>query len=236
MNREHHAWHSPSLGRRMELLVFGHDGEPVIAFPTSGGRFHEWEDFGMVAAVRERLDAGQLQLFCLDAVDRESWYNRRVHPVVRVARDDQYDRYLVHEVVPFVKSRNWRSPTLAGASFGAYHVVDKGLRHPDVFRKLVAMSGSYDMRPFLGGHYDFGVHVHQPLDYLPNLSDHWFLERMRGQHIVIAAGDQDFLLPAARTLSERLWSKAVPNTLDVWGGYVHDWPAWRGMLGKHVGW
>jgi hypothetical protein len=26
MNREHHKWHSPSLARDLELLVFGHGG------------------------------------------------------------------------------------------------------------------------------------------------------------------------------------------------------------------
>ncbi len=31
----------------MELLVFGHAGLPVLVFPTSGGRFYEFEDQGM---------------------------------------------------------------------------------------------------------------------------------------------------------------------------------------------
>ena len=60
----------------MELLVFGHAGMPVLVFPTSGGRFFEFEDRGMVAALAGRIDAGELQLFCVDSVDRESWYNR----------------------------------------------------------------------------------------------------------------------------------------------------------------
>ncbi|MBC8077315.1 MAG: esterase, partial [Chloroflexales bacterium] len=39
MHRSYHAWHSPALGRTMELLVFGHGGTPVLVFPTSRGRF-----------------------------------------------------------------------------------------------------------------------------------------------------------------------------------------------------
>jgi hypothetical protein len=46
VNREHHRWHSPSLGRDMELLVFGHAGARMLVFPTSMGRFFEWEDRG----------------------------------------------------------------------------------------------------------------------------------------------------------------------------------------------
>jgi esterase/lipase superfamily enzyme len=51
MVREYHKWHSPRLSRQMELLVFGHAGLPVVVFPTSGGRFYEFEDRGMIAAL-----------------------------------------------------------------------------------------------------------------------------------------------------------------------------------------
>jgi esterase/lipase superfamily enzyme len=51
MKREYHKWFSPSLGRDMELLVFGHCGIPALVFPTSQGRFYEFEDRGMVHAV-----------------------------------------------------------------------------------------------------------------------------------------------------------------------------------------
>lgn len=236
MNREHHAWHSPSLDRWMELLVFGHGGEPVIVFPSSCGRFYEWEDFGMVATLANKLNEGRLQLFCLDSVDAESWYNKGVHPAVRIARDDQYDRYLVHEVVPFVAGRNGRPITVAGASFGGYHAVDKGLRHPDVFAKVLSMSGAYDMVSFLDGHSDQGTYLRQPFQYLPRLDDEWFIERLKRQTIILAVGDQDFLLGQNQGLSGLLWSKGIGNHLDIWGGYVHDWPAWKEMMKKHAGW
>ena len=236
MRREYHAWHSSALGRTMELLVFGHAGEPVIVFPTSCGKFFEWEDFGMVAAVRDRIEEGKVQLFCLDSVDAESWYARREHPASRVTRDDDYDRYLVHEVVPLVRGLNPRQITLAGASFGGYHVVDKGLRHPDVFAKLLALSGAYDLGWFLSGHRDLGTHLHQPLAYLPDLTDAWFLDRMRRQVIVLSIGEQDFLLDHNHRLSSALGGKGVPHLLDVWSGHGHEWPSWREMLRKHAGW
>jgi esterase/lipase superfamily enzyme len=194
MNREYLTWHSPSLGRAMELLVFGHAGEPVIVFPTSCGKFYEWEDFGMVEAARDRLRGGALQLFCVDSVDGESFYNRRLHPDDKVRRDDDYDSYLMHEVVPLVRSKNPRPIALAGASFGGYHAVDKGLRHPDVFTKIVSMSGAYNLRWFFRGHTSLATHLRLPLSYLPGLHDAWFLERMRRQSILLAVGEHDFLL------------------------------------------
>ena len=39
----------------MEMLVFGHAGTPILAFPSSMGRYFEWEDFKMVDALHHQL-------------------------------------------------------------------------------------------------------------------------------------------------------------------------------------
>lgn len=74
MNREYHKWHSPALGRDMELLVFGHAGAPLIVFPPSMGRFFDYESRGMIDAIRDRYESGAIQAFCVDSVDSQSWY------------------------------------------------------------------------------------------------------------------------------------------------------------------
>jgi len=40
----------PALGQEMTLRVYGHDGRPVVAFPTMNGRYWDFEGFGMVDA------------------------------------------------------------------------------------------------------------------------------------------------------------------------------------------
>ena len=62
MQRDYIKWHSPSLHRDMELLAFGHAGFPVLVFATSGGRFWEYEERGMVNALRPKIDRGELQV------------------------------------------------------------------------------------------------------------------------------------------------------------------------------
>ena len=62
MKREHLNWFSPSLGRNMELLAFGHAGVPILTFPSSMGRYFEWEDFKMAEALRHQLENGYNQL------------------------------------------------------------------------------------------------------------------------------------------------------------------------------
>ena len=171
MNREYHKWYSGHLSRDMELLVFGHGGLPVIVFPTSGGRFFEFEDRSMVAALGGKIEAGELQLFCVDSVDMESWYNKQVSPRWRIARHVQYDDYLIHEVVPLVRAKNQNGHLVSlGCSFGGFHAANIALRHPDVFAGFLSMSGAFELRNFLRGYYDQDVYFNQPLDCLPSLS------------------------------------------------------------------
>ena len=85
----------------MEALVFGHAGTPVIVFPTSMGKFFEYEDRGMIGVLAPKIERGELQLFCPDGVDTESWYNKSVHPRVRVLRHLQYERYIAARVPAF---------------------------------------------------------------------------------------------------------------------------------------
>ena len=112
MNREYNKQYSHELGRDMESLAFGHAGQPILVFPTSRGRFFEYEDAGMIRALGGKLEAGAIQVFCVDGVDGESWYNKSVHPGGRIWRHLQYERYVINEFLPRLKSRNW-APQIA---------------------------------------------------------------------------------------------------------------------------
>ena len=139
----------------MEMLVFGHAGLPTLVFPTSQGRFFEFEDRGMVGKLWGKIESGGLQLFCLDSVDSESWYNKGVQPRWRVARHMQYEDYILQEVVPLIRQKNPRTDLGAtGCSFGGYHAVNLALRRPDVVTACLSMSGAFDILQFLDGYYD----------------------------------------------------------------------------------
>ena len=57
--------------------------EPILVFPSQGGRFHEYEDFGMIEACRGSIDAGKVRFFAVDSVDYQSWVNWGAHPADR---------------------------------------------------------------------------------------------------------------------------------------------------------
>jgi esterase/lipase superfamily enzyme len=234
MNREYLKRYSRELRRDMEILSFGHAGMPVIVFPTSMGRFHDYEDQGMIATLAPKIDAGELQVFCADSVDGESWYNKSVQPRQRVLRHLQYERYLLHELLPLIRSKN-ASPQLAltGCSFGGYHTMNFALKHPDLVSYCVSMGGAFDIHQFLDGYYDSDCYFNCPPDFLANLTDEWYLSRYRRLNIVLATGEQDICKDENLRLSGILHARGVPHFLDVWGNNTgHDWRWWRQMAVK----
>ncbi len=236
MHRAHHRWDSPSLGRPMELLVFGHAGAPVIVFPTSQGRFYEYEDRGMVNTLRHHLEQGWIQLICLDSVDAESWYASHAHPRARLARHDQYERYVMHEVLPFIRSQNDNQFTmLHGCSFGACHAMLFALRYPTAFRRVLAFAGYYDMRRFLDGYHDEEVYYHNPVEMVQGMQPGQLVDDIRRLDIIMAIGREDSAAHTNHQLSDALWSKNIWHAMRWWDGWAHDWPYWQDMIVQYIG-
>ena len=236
MNREYHRWHSPSLNRDMELLVFGHAGARVLVFPTSQGKYYEWEDRGMMNTLRDHIDRGWLQIYCVDSVDAESWYASWAHPSGRAYRHQQYDDYLYHEVLPLSVSKN-SNPFLmtVGASFGAYHAMNFGLKHPEKVDRILAFSGLYDIRSFTGGYSDNNVYHNNPIQFIPNEHDEGRLRLLRHLDIIMAVGREDRLLRHSQAMTAALWAKGIGNALREWDGWSHDWPYWQKMILTYIG-
>jgi esterase/lipase superfamily enzyme len=236
MRREYHKWYSPRLQRDMELLIHGHAGARVIVFPTSQGRFYEYEDRGMVANLGDQIDRGELQLFCVDSVDAESFYNWGAHPAARIGRHGHYEAYILDEVLPLSQALN-SNPFLMvhGCSFGAYHALNLALRHPHRFGRVLALSGKYDMSNFFGGYYDAEIYHHTPRHFVPHLTDPWRLDELRRLEIILALGKDDPNIEDNRALSRDLWARGIWHALREWDGWSHDWPYWAAMTRQYIG-
>lgn len=236
MKREYQRWFSSALGREMEMLTFGHGGLPVLVFPSSRGRYYEFEDHHMVAAVEQKIETGQLQLFCVDSVDAESWYNRDVPPRWRIARQVQYQEYILCEVLPYLRQLNANPNLVAlGCSFGGYHAANLAFRHPDLFTGMLSMSGVFDVSNFLNGYYDEDCYFNLPAHYLPNMTDPWYLDRYRRNSYVLATAEHDQCWNANERMAAILRAKDVPVRLEVWEAPArHDWPWWQRMLQTYL--
>jgi esterase/lipase superfamily enzyme len=238
MHREYIAWWSPRLQRTMDLLVFGHAGARVLVFPTRGGRFYDYENWGLVASLASSICQGHIQLYCLDSVDRESLYAPHRSPWERIARHCQYESYVLEEVVPLSEQRNPNPALIAhGCSLGAYHAAALVFRHPQRFCKLVALSGRYDLTTSIGhyrdlfdGHYDETVYFYTPCHFLPQLSHPQTMDALRRLEITLAVGEQDLFLANNQRLSSILWDQGVWHALRIWPGEAHCAADWRRMV------
>jgi esterase/lipase superfamily enzyme len=229
--REYHRWYAADLGHDMELLRFGYAGWPMIVFPTSRGAFFEYEDRGMVGALGEKLAAGALQLVCVATTDADTFYASHRHPRERIDRYLAYERYLLRDVVGFVKAHTGSDTMgVTGCSFGAYHAFVMALRHPDVFTSCIPMGGAFDISRFLDGYADLDAYLLNPTQFLPRLIDPWFLDGIRRNKWVLVTGEHDICRRDMEHAAAMLAAQHVPHSLHVWGdGSYHDWPEWINM-------
>ena len=235
MHREYHRWHSPSLGRDMELLWYGHYGRPLLAFPTSLGSCSQNEDMGLFRSMTDKIDDGQVQVCCVDAIDGECWYNDDAHPGWKAYRYTQFDRYLIDEVVPMIREKAGRDDLITfGASSGALHAVNFAGRHPEAVSRVISFSGLYDTHNFLHGYWDDNCYFSCPAAYFPNLPPHE-VDRMRHIGWVIATGEHDHLVQTNRDFAAMLAGKGLNVHAEFWGGvFGHDWPHWSEHLRRFV--
>lgn len=240
MNFEHHAWHSSRIGREMRIRVYGHYGAPILAFPTSGGDEREHEGQGMIGALAHHIESGRVKFYCVDSANNESWYNKNAHPRHRSYMQAMYDAYIAFEVAPFIQD-HCRTPgvpiTTTGASFGAYHAANTVFKHPESFKRCLALSGVYDVRRFMDGDFDDNFYFNNPVDYMSQLADAYYTGLLHtcDIHLATGCGPYEDSGPTRR-MSEVLKSRGIPHHLDDWGPEGgHDWPYWKRQMDLYIG-
>ena len=236
----HKAW-SGQLGRDMEYKRYGFAGRPVVVFPTSQGTFYQFEDQGGVSALAEFIDTGRIQLFCIDGINSESFFNKGADHAGRIARHEAYFRYVRDEALPQIgeaaaASNGGRSmkPVFTGCSMGGFHASNFVFRFPELASGLVSLSAVYSVKDFFGGDRAGDIYFNSPLDYLPGLTDAAALDRIRKLRLIFCCGQgawEERMLEETRRLEGILAAKSIPAWVDFWGGDVaHDWPWWHKQL------
>ena len=239
MQIRYYKEYSRYLDRDMEFKVFGHAGRPILIFPCQGGRFFDWENFGMCNIAAPWIDAGKLQIFCADSIDGESW-DAPGPERPRIEMQERWYNYICEELVPRVLEINREQGPdhtgrilVGGASVGAGHAVNFYLRRPDLFNGTIALSGIYTAKEFFGDYMDDLVYRNSPCDYMRNFpKDHPYKELYDRADKFIMCCDQgaweDKLLASTLELRDILESKDIHPWVDIWGTDVsHDWLWWQ---------
>lgn len=221
----------------MELLVFGESGTPVLFFPTRTARFYDYENWRIIDAISSKIESGQLQVFCVDSIDIESFYSDKL-PAEKILRHQQYEQYIIDEVLPYIRSYN-QHPDLvsAGCSLGGYHAVNIAFKYPWLFTKVVGMSARYDLTisssrfpDLFGGYYDDNIYYSMPSMYAPNLHDSFLLQSLRKMNIIIVVGEEDPFLNNNQQLIGNLYRQDIYPEFFVWNEEAHRPRYWRQMV------
>ncbi len=233
MNERHIRWWTPHLSRDFDMLVFGNGGGlPLILFPTSFGRYFQNKDFGITDAISGFVDSGKVTVYCPDAIDLDSFYNKAIHPADRIRTHIGYENVILHDVFNLARTEcSTHRVAMCGASLGAYHAANIAFRHPDTVSHLISMSGAFDISDFFAGYHDENVYFNSPYEYLPNISDPWKFGHM---NIILGTGEWDNTRHESLRLSGMLDAKGIRHWLDdrKWCG--HDWNYWREMLPQYL--
>lgn len=227
-------YHSQVLSKQMPVAIYGHFGVPVMVFPTADQDFEEYERQGMIETLGPFIQQGMVKLFCVSAINRDSWMNRQISPAERAYRQSLFDRHVCEELVPLIyHDCNGKLPiATVGSSFGAYHAANTLIKHPDLFRWCIAMSGIYDMSTYFDGHYDQNCLENNPCDYLARLQDNKRIQQLNHCSINVICGQGPWeRVEWSRQLPQALARRGIDHNFDLWGHDVaHDWPWWKIQL------
>ena len=102
MKTNEHSIYSGYLNRDMHIIQYGSSGIPFLGFPTQCAPCTNYDDFGATRVLKNYLEDGMMQLFCVETVDDESWYCGEGINTWRSARQESYHRFVAEEAVPFI--------------------------------------------------------------------------------------------------------------------------------------
>lgn len=237
MQTQYFKHFSAYLNRDMECKVYGHAGRPVLFIPCQDGRFFDFENYRMTEYWGPFIEAGEVMVFSIDTIDKETWSDKNGDPYHRIRRHEDWISYITSEMVPFIRetvnqANGWEGyPGIIvfGCSLGATHAVNLFYRRPDLFDGLLALSGIYSAEYGFGSYMDELVYANSPANFLANMpSDHPYIEMYNQKKSIICVGQGPWEIPdSTRNLHSILTSKGINTWVDYWGfDCHHDWDWW----------
>ncbi len=234
----------PGHDAALSLIAYGSYGRPVLVFPSEAGRAWDFEDNGMVDAVRDLIEVGRVKLYCVDSLDGYSWADNAAPLEERARRHGLYTDWLTKQAVPWIVSDTGGGGELVGlgCSMGGYHALHFALQRADLMPLAIGLSGNYDVNTWRAwGDRGDATYFANPTDYVANLhGDHldWLRSRLS---VLLVCGQGAWevhptgALPSTQTMAHLLQDKGIRCELDLRGHDVaHDWPWWQRQLAHHL--
>lgn len=185
---------------------------------------------------------------CVDGNDTNSWSAEGGDYGWRIEQQERYLSYvsnqLVHDVYEYYLSIHgypYEGDILTtGCSMGATHALIFAMRYPQLFRRVIALSGVYHASFFFPNYNDTRIYYNSPCDMLSNMSPmDPMLDLYRNLDLILCCGQGAWEVESQEdlhTLQYHFNRLGINAWCDFWGYDVnHDWPWWRVQLPYFVG-
>ena len=236
---------APGFDRAGTVIRYGHWGRPVLVFPSEQGRAWDYENNGMVDAVRDLIEAGRVKLYCVDSFDAATWSDNWVPLEERAQRHGGVRAWVTGQVVRWIgrgqprRERTWWS---TGCSMGAYHALQ--LRPRGTRTSSRSRSASPATTTPRSGTRGASAARRRTSRTRPTTCPISAVTTSTG----CAVGCTSYSpwardlgrptrpsLPEARRMAGLLAERGISHDLDVWGhDAAHDWGWWRRQLALHL--
>jgi esterase/lipase superfamily enzyme len=234
------------LGAPIGVTRWGHYGLPLLLFASAGGDSLEPERMQLIQALGPMIDSGHIKVYAVDGTAMRLLLAGSATPAQRVAALLGFDEWVGAGLVPEVR-RDCHSDSLemlaCGCAFGAASALQALLRHPQLIRGAIGVSGTYDLVPWItpappapAPDADTCAAV-SPLQWParpPQVAD---LAALASRSVTVACAAGDYENQDATTrMASRLREHGVVTRTELWGPeFNFGFASWRAMLPRFVG-
>ncbi|MBP3645724.1 MAG: acetylesterase [Clostridia bacterium] len=170
---------------------------------------------------------------------------------------DRYGTFVSEDLVNFIEStfpvsKKREDRFIAGLSMGGYGAVVNGLRHPETFGAIGAMSSAFLKKRILNSVDEPGRDLFTRTEYMTMFglddvkdfegSEHDYdmlarkaARRKKKPDIYLCCGTEDSLLPVNHQFRELLSELGYNMTYEEWEG-DHNWKFWDEAIEKLINW
>jgi esterase/lipase superfamily enzyme len=109
------------------------------------------------------------------------------------------------------------------------HAANLFYRRPDLFDRMLALSGVYSADYGFDSYMDDLVYLNSPVQYLANMAgDHPYISLYNQKRSVVCVGQGAWeMVDSTRQLQSALDAKQIHTWVDYWGNDCsHDWYWW----------
>ena len=128
----------------------------------------------MIDTLADQLAEGRVKVYSCDSVAGRVMFAGEGSPAHQMWILDQFFEFVRWELVPAIRTdcRNDEIEIVtAGSSIGAFNALTAICRYPEVFRRALCMSGTYDLSRFLKGPPTESFYRTSPLHFLPGMEE-----------------------------------------------------------------